>query len=133
MKGASEVERSAALQPIVLQASASSSAAVPPGADYNQLVTWAQSSFDKPRRELESVLVEFQRNFVGGKGRDVEALVTAGGSRSVNFAFETVLAMGRKVLGSNQKCKVLTGNPHLVVERAERRFQFQLVRVDTDG
>lgn len=29
--------------------------------------------------------------------------------------------------------QVITGNPHLAVERAERRFGFELVRVDDDG
>jgi hypothetical protein len=35
--------------------------------------------------------------------------------------------------GASGPFKVITGNPHLAVERAERRFGFQLIRVDIDG
>merc|ERR1712054_22624 len=88
---------------------------------------------DLPRENLERHVVEFQRDFVGGKHRDIEAIVTAGGTRSVNLALESVLVGAKKAMGETVRCKVVTGNPHLAVERAERRFQFELIRVQEDG
>jgi glutamate/tyrosine decarboxylase-like PLP-dependent enzyme len=85
-----------------------------------------------PRRHLESELVCFQRHFIGGVNRDLEAITSGGGTRSINLAFESVITRARAT-NPSQKIKVLTGNPHLAVERAERRFQFDLVRLDVDG
>lgn len=99
----------------------------------DEVLDWAKASMDLPRENLERHVVEFQRNFVGGKHRDIEAVVTAGGTRSINLAFESVLIGAKKVLGETVRCKVITGNPHLAVERAERRFQFECIRVQEDG
>jgi hypothetical protein len=107
---------------------------VPHGADaFDDILRWAKASMDLPREDLERYLFEFQRNFLGGKAREVEVLVTSGGSRSINFSFESVVTRARKNLGPASPIKVITGNPHLAVERAERRFQFQVIRVDEDG
>ena len=45
---------------------------------------------------------QFQRNFVGGKTRHVEALVSGGGTRSANFAFENVLARAKARLSPKE-------------------------------
>lgn len=102
-------------------------------AQFDEVLTWAKASMNLPREVLEQQLVTFQRNFVGGKTRDVEAVVTAGGTRSGNMAFESVISRARKTLGEAAHIKVVTGNPHLLVERAERRYQFELVRIPNDG
>jgi hypothetical protein len=127
------------------------------------------------RQVLEKHLVEFQRNFLGGQTLPLlEAATTGGGTRSINLAFESVLAkaivergppLARDCSGSGSSgsggsgdsgggggvsggghrgagnggagigrgLKVVTGNPHLAVERAERRFGFEVVRVDDGG
>jgi len=91
------------------------------------------------RSEIESELVCFQRAFIGGKNRSLEVFTTGGGTRSINLAFESVLARvrnssnGGQTNNNGETIKVLTGNPHLAVERAERRFRFQLVRLTEQG
>ena len=67
---------------------------------------------------------------MGGLKKDVEAVSTGGGTRSINVAFETVL---RSLPAGFGRPRVLTGNPHLAVERAERRFGFALLRVFLEG
>jgi len=99
----------------------------------DEALEWAKASMNLPREHLERHVLEFQRNFVGGKFRDVEAVVTAGGTRSINLSLESVFLGARKSQGKAFRCKVITGNPHLAVERAERRFQFDCVRVEEDG
>lgn len=106
------------------------------GSDFNTLFEWAKKSIAPssriPLAVIEAELICFQRNFMGGKNRDLEAITTAGGTRSINLAFETVLKRARSV-DPQAYVKVLTGNPHLAVERAERRFEFDLIRIDFDG
>jgi hypothetical protein len=92
---------------------------------------WATSSMDLPREQLERNVFRFQQHFTGGKGRDVEAITSGGGTRSINYAFESVLA--RAKAGGVSPIKLVTGNPHLAVERAQRRFLFDVIRVHTDG
>ena len=95
-------------------------------------LTWArqQLSTTKSRKDFEGDLVAFQRHFLGGLQKDVEAVATGGGTRSINVAFETVLRSLPEGFG---RPRVLTGNPHLAVERAERRFGFALTRLEVDG
>lgn len=97
------------------------------------VLRFGKEAMKLPRKQLETNVVQFQRNFVGGKTRDVEALVSAGGTRSANFVFESVLVRARKQLGADAEVKLLTGNPHLLVERAGRRFQFEVGRINKDG
>jgi hypothetical protein len=92
------------------------------------------------RSEIENELINFQREFVGGKDRYLETFTTGGGTRSINLAFQSVLSRVKNHPHNNNNnnnkiktMKVLTGNPHLAVERAERRFRFQLVRLVEDG
>merc|ERR1712232_1333680 len=75
----------------------------------------------------ESELVNFQQEFLGGKMRELEAMCTGGGTRSINIAFRSVLQ--RAKTQGRGPFKIITGNPHLAVERAERRFGFELVRL----
>ena len=95
-------------------------------------LTWArqQLASTKTRKDFEGDLVAFQRHFLGGLQKDVEAVATGGGTRSINVAFETVLRSLPEGFG---RPRVLTGNPHLAVERAERRFGFELTRLEVDG
>ena len=95
-------------------------------------MTWArrQLSTTKTRQDFEGDLVAFQRHFLGGLQKDVEAVSTGGGTRSINVAFESVL---RSLPAGFGRPRVLTGNPHLAVERAERRFGFALTRLEVDG
>ena len=95
-------------------------------------LTWArqQLSTTKTRQDFEGDLVAFQRHFLGGLKKDVEAVATGGGTRSINVAFESVLRSLPEGFG---RPRVLTGNPHLAVERAERRFGFALTRLEVDG
>ena len=93
-----------------------------------------------PRSALESEMVGFQRSFLGGKHLKLEAFTTGGGTRSINLAIESIIARVNAGTGGTAsvpqktaKIKVLCGNPHLAVERAERRFEFTLQRVDVDG
>lgn len=106
-------------------------------AAFDEIQSWAKCCLDQSspsREELERYLVAFQRNFLGGKRRELEALTTGGGTRSINLAFESVLLRAREQMGSSStSLTVLTGNPHLAVERAQRRFCFQLMRVVSDG
>jgi len=87
------------------------------------------------RRELMLSFIKFQMQFVGGHRRSsIEASVTGGGTRSINMAFETVLERARRSRGFRDWTpRVVTGNPHLAVERAERRFGFRVVRVAEEG
>lgn len=106
---------------------------LPEGANaIEQALSWGKAGMTLPRADLERSVFQFQRNFVGGKSRDVEAIVTAGGTRSGNVAFESVLARAKDSLGP-VPITLITGNPHLLVERAERRFKFNVVRVHKDG
>ena len=82
---------------------------------------------------LEALLVHFQREFLGGKDRALEVFSTGGGTRSINLAFEAVIESTRSRSPGRSRVKVITGNPHLAVERAERRFQFELIRVPREG
>merc|ERR1719329_289798 len=81
---------------------------------FDEVLTWAKASMDMPREELEQHVVTFQRNFVGGKARAVEAVVTAGGTRSGNMAFESVISRTRKSLSKGARIKIIAGNPHLL-------------------
>mmetsp|Transcript_118760 Transcript_118760/g.222014 ORF Transcript_118760/g.222014 Transcript_118760/m.222014 type:complete len:863 (-) Transcript_118760:18-2606(-) len=96
--------------------------------------TWAKqasSSSATTKEKLECTLVSFELQFLGGKKRHLEALTTGGGTRSINLAFEAVMHQARAA--SCHRFKVVTGNPHLAVERASRRFGFDLVRIAVDG
>ena len=95
-------------------------------------LTWArqQLASTKTRKDFEGDLVAFQRHFLGGLKKDVEAVSTGGGTRSINVAFESVLRSLPEGFG---RPRVLTGNPHLAVERAERRFGFALTRLEDQG
>ncbi|KAK3241097.1 hypothetical protein CYMTET_49110 [Cymbomonas tetramitiformis] len=97
------------------------------------LMSWAKENVALPTEELQRNVFQFQRNFVGGKGREVEAITSGGGTRSINLAVESVLARARASLPSGSPIKLITGNPHLAVERAERRFLFEVIRVQNDG
>merc|ERR1711865_1128759 len=128
----------------------------------NDAIEWGKKYINNPtatRSNLETLLVNFQRNFIGGKNRSLEVVSTAGGTRSINLAFESVLVKCRQHAYNRnetnetkestefteftefnkiqkQICrsmKVLTGNPHLAVERAERRFGFELIRLPHQG
>ena len=92
---------------------------------------WAVQSMQLPREELERHVFQFQRHFTGGKRRQVEAITSGGGTRSINYAFESVQERARRA--GISRMKVITGTPHLAVERAERRFLFQVVRVFSEG
>ena len=61
-------------------------------------MTWArrQLKTTKSRKDFEGDLVAFQRHFLGGLQKDVEAVATGGGTRSINVAFETVLRSLRR-------------------------------------
>ncbi len=92
------------------------------------------------RANLEALLVHFQRDFLGGKDRALEVFSTGGGTRSINLAFEAVIASHRRYCDTHKskkprrrRVKVITGNPHLAVERAERRFRFELIRMPREG
>ena len=49
------------------------------------------NSVRQKRQDFHGDLVAFQRHFLGGLQKDVEAVATGGGTRSINVAFETVL------------------------------------------
>jgi SHS2 domain-containing protein len=92
------------------------------------------------RANLEALLVHFQREFLGGKERALEVFSTGGGTRSINLAFEAVIANHKRYCDAHtskkplrRRIKVITGNPHLAVERAERRFRFELIRMPREG
>lgn len=95
-------------------------------------LVWARKALKtkRTRQDFEGDLVAFQRSFLGGAKKDVEAVSTGGGTRSINVAFEAVL---RSLPQSVTTPRVLTGNPHLAVERAERRFGFALTRLENEG
>ena len=46
-------------------------------------------------------MVSFQRHFLGGRSKALEALTTGGGTRSINLAFEAVLAKAKLVSAHN--------------------------------
>eukprot|EP00930_Biecheleria_cincta_P036508 TRINITY_DN25027_c0_g1_i1.p1 TRINITY_DN25027_c0_g1~~TRINITY_DN25027_c0_g1_i1.p1 ORF type:complete len:848 (-),score=132.65 TRINITY_DN25027_c0_g1_i1:57-2600(-) len=98
-----------------------------------EALEFGRTAMKMPREDVEKHVLQFQRNFVGGKRRSVEAVVSAGGTRSGNFAFESVMARAATKLGPGTRIKLIVGNPHLLVERAERRFQFEVIRVHRDG
>jgi len=102
-------------------------------ATFDAVLGWAQGVLKvrTPRQELEAILGDYQREFLGGKTRDLEVLTSGGGTRSINYAMESVMKVARAA--GISKPKILTGNPHLAVERAERRFGFEVVRVVDDG
>lgn len=98
-----------------------------------QALNFGREAMKMDREDVERHVFQFQRNFVGGKNRSVEALVSGGGSRSGNYAIESVIARAESTLGPASRIKLICGNPHLLVERAERRFQFEVIRVHKDG
>jgi len=98
---------------------------------YDKVVDWAKKC-TASRDELEIEFITFQQEFIGGKKGKVEAMTSSGGTRSINLAFESVLRRD-KAKNVKRHLKVLTGNPHLAVERAERRFVFTVVRVVDNG
>jgi len=95
------------------------------------VMEWGKRSMLLPRKELEEHVLQFQRHFAGGKNRPVEVCTSGGGTRSIQYAFETVLKRARDAGVSRVKC--ITGDPHLAVERAERRLLFEVIRVHEDG
>jgi len=99
----------------------------------DKVLEWAKAEMDLSREEVEQQVFTFQRNFVGGKTRSVEAATSGGGSRSGNLAFECVIAKAKAKFGPDFRMKLICGNPHLLVERAVRRFQFDQIRVFKDG
>jgi len=103
---------------------------------FDAIQAWAKERMGEeggPSREsLERLLVHYQRNFLGGKHRELEALTTGGGTRSINLAFEASILRARAA-GATGPLTVLTGNPHLAVERAERRFGFTVRRIVRHG
>jgi len=105
---------------------------------FDDLVEWAEAAMGRAsvgREQLERHLLGFQRHFLGGLDRPLEVVSTGGGTRSINVAFEAVLrrAKAERAIASYGSVRVLTGNPHLAVERAERRFGFELVRLYDAG
>ena len=120
----------------VVSVAGAAAAAPADAARVDVVASWAASVFDDASRDrawCEAELVAFQRHFLGGKDRDVEALTTGGGTRSINLALEAVLARAAAAGAPAEDVKVLTGNPHLAVERAERRFGFALERLEDRG
>ena len=122
---------------------------IPPGGElslpqgagaFGEILAWAKQAMERgaARPELETKMVQFQRSFLGGGERELECCTTGGGTRSINLAFESVCLHARATQAPGSQAprkviKVLTGNPHLAVERAERRFGFKVVRVVKDG
>jgi hypothetical protein len=108
---------------------------------YDSVLAWAKkvraerNQLYMLRESMEAELVSFEREFVGGRSRDLETIATGGGTRSINLAFESVIHKWKSDtrVGKSERVKVLTGNPHLAVERAERRFLFDLERLVDDG
>ena len=84
------------------------------------------------REALELELVRFQLEFLGGMDRNLDAMTTGGGTRSINLAFQSVIGR-EKARGNEGPYRVVTGNPHLAVERAEERFGMELVRTAVNG
>jgi hypothetical protein len=105
-----------------------------PVGDLDAVSAWGRGAMALPREQLERGVFQFQRHFAGGQQRSVEAISSGGGTRSINYAFEAVLARARAARpGVQLQLKLVTGNPHLAVERAQRRFLFDVVRVTKDG
>jgi hypothetical protein len=98
---------------------------------FDGVAKFSKACLDLPREQLERNVFRFQRHFAGGKGREVEAITSGGGTRSINYAFEAVLT--RAKAAGISPIKLVTGNPHLAVERAQRRFLFDVIRVQHDG
>eukprot|EP00928_Gymnodinium_smaydae_P002864 TRINITY_DN11048_c0_g1_i3.p1 TRINITY_DN11048_c0_g1~~TRINITY_DN11048_c0_g1_i3.p1 ORF type:complete len:742 (-),score=119.78 TRINITY_DN11048_c0_g1_i3:233-2458(-) len=92
---------------------------------------WISPDSSMSYEDLQIELTCFQREFVGGKQRDLEVVCSGGGTRSINYAIESVLKRAHS--HGVAAPKIVTGNPHLAVERAERRLGFELVRIDADG
>ena len=102
---------------------------------FDSILRWAKATMadgKAGRAVLEAQLLGFQRHFLGGMSRDLELISSGGGTRSINLAFEAVLA-AQPSSSPDEPLKVLTGNPHLAVERAARRFGFELGRLALDG
>lgn len=101
-----------------------------------ETLDWAyEQSLNKQRISRESLelqLVRFQLEFLGGIDRPLDAMTSGGGTRSINLAFRAVLGRER-ARGNDGPYRVVTGNPHLAVERAERRFGLELVRTAVNG
>ena len=74
-------------------------------------------------------LCHSKHEVIGGKGQPIEVMTSWCGTRSINLAFEAVMTRARRQ-GSRIPKRVLTGNPHFAVERAEKIFGFQIVRLD---
>ena len=90
---------------------------------FDSILRWAKATMadgKAGRAVLEAQLLGFQRHFLGGMSRDLELISSGGGTRSINLAFEAVLA-AQPSSSPDEPLKVLTGNPHLAVERAARR------------
>lgn len=121
-------------QPIRLAAQAVS---VDEGVPVEQVLQWAKTKMEPgssaSREELEGEVISFQQEFMGGRGVEVEGMTTGGGTRSINCAFEAVMARDEAHGRPGPRLRVLTGNPHVAVERAARRFGFELIRLDVDG
>mmetsp|Transcript_56213 Transcript_56213/g.131653 ORF Transcript_56213/g.131653 Transcript_56213/m.131653 type:complete len:815 (-) Transcript_56213:15-2459(-) len=110
-----------------------------------RVLAWATAALKSAQPtdvELETELISLQRAFVGGADRKLDGMVTGGGTRSISLCFEAVFLRKRsdrepldigRAEGPRPRFKVLTGNPHLAVERASRRFGFDLVNLDEDG
>lgn len=139
-KPASNARRAASpphglLAPTLLPKEMSLNVPFPKGGKFDDILAWARGVTEDAsigREYLERQLLCFQRHFLGGSTRDLEMISTGGGTRSINLAFESVLCRA-KALGVSLPITVITGNPHLAVERAERRFGFVLRRVDVRG
>jgi len=104
------------------------------------VLSWARNALETAEpshAKLEAELLTLQKAFVGGGSRKLEGITTGGGTRSISLAFEAVLlANGTSTegpLSKRRQLRVLTGNPHLAVERASRRFGFEVVRLDENG
>jgi len=128
-------------QPIRLAAPAVS---VDKGIPVEEVLQWAKAKMEAQvdlsgpgisdsRQELEGEFISFQQEFIGGRGVEAEGMTTGGGTRSINCAFEAVMARDEACSRPGPRLRVLTGNPHLAVERAARRFGFELIRLDVDG
>ncbi|CAK0879611.1 unnamed protein product [Prorocentrum cordatum] len=102
-----------------------------------QVLEWATARMEPGspalREELEAEVISFQQEFMGGRGVEAEGMTTGGGTRSINCAFEAVMSRDEARGRPGPRLRVLTGNPHLAVERAARRFGFEVIRLDVDG
>lgn len=122
------------IQPMVLAPYDDWKPSIPVGkCTLQEVLDWGKAHMKAPKQELQENVLQFQRHFVGGKSRCVEAVLSGGGTRSGNLAFESVLLRAKAASDPARRVKVICGNPHLLVERAERRFQFEVVRIPKEG